>query len=70
MANEIYNTSAWGSPMEIGWGSIYYRFAFPSAIPALLVTLQGMRFRKADILLQSLSGNTHLMNSQTNMTVL
>jgi len=41
MANEIYNTSAWGSPMEIGWGSIYYRFAFPSAIPALLVTLQG-----------------------------
>ena len=27
MANEIYNTSAWGSPMEIGWGSIYYDFS-------------------------------------------
>jgi len=40
MANEIYSTSWWGSPMEIGWGSIYYRFAFPSAIPALLVTLE------------------------------
>ena len=26
--------------MEIGWGSIYYRFAFPSAVPGLLVTLQ------------------------------
>jgi|TARA_R110001599_G_scaffold1280_1_gene6305 hypothetical protein len=26
--------------MEIGWGSIYYRLAFPSAIPALLVTLE------------------------------
>ena len=40
MANEIYNTSWWGRPMEIGWGSIYYRFAFPSAVPGLLVTLQ------------------------------
>ena len=40
MANEVYSTSWWGSPMEIGWGSIYYRLAFPSAIPALLVTLE------------------------------
>ena len=40
MANEIYNSSLWGSPQEVGWGSIYYRFAFPSAIPALLATLQ------------------------------
>ena len=36
MANEIYSTSWWGSPMEIGWGSIYYRFAFPSAIPSFI----------------------------------
>ena len=42
MANEIYNSSLWGSPQEVGWGSIYYRFAFPSAIPALLVTTQIM----------------------------
>ena len=27
MANEIYPVSWWGSPVEIGWGSIYYDFA-------------------------------------------
>ena len=40
MANEIYNSSWWGSPIENGWGGIYYRLAFPSVIPALLTTLQ------------------------------
>ncbi len=27
MANEIYNSSLWGSPQEVGWGSIYYAFS-------------------------------------------
>ena len=40
MANEIYNSSWWGSPIENGWGGIYYRLAFPSVVPALLTTLQ------------------------------
>ena len=40
MANEIYDSTWWGLPVENGWGSIYYRLAFPSAIPALLVTLE------------------------------
>ena len=40
MANEIYNSSWWGSPIENGWGGIYYRLAFPSEVPALLSTLQ------------------------------
>ncbi len=26
MANEIYDTSWWGSPEKVGWGSIYYDF--------------------------------------------
>jgi hypothetical protein len=38
MANNI--SSWWGSPVENGWGGIYYRLAFPSVIPALLTTLQ------------------------------
>ena len=29
MANEIYNTSWWGSPERVGWGSIYYDFNNP-----------------------------------------
>ena len=40
MANNIYESSWWGSPIENGWGGIYYRLAFPSVIPALLTTLQ------------------------------
>ena len=40
MANEIYNSSWWGSPIENGWGGIYYRLAFPSVVPDLLTTLQ------------------------------
>jgi len=27
MPNEIYNSSLWGSPQEVGWGSIYYAFS-------------------------------------------
>jgi len=30
MANEIYNSSWWGSPTATGWGNIYYEYAFPS----------------------------------------
>jgi hypothetical protein len=40
MANNIYESSWWGTPIENGWGGIYYRLAFPSAVPALLSTLQ------------------------------
>ena len=40
MANNIYESSWWGSPIENGWGGIYYRLAFPSVIPGLLTTLQ------------------------------
>ncbi len=40
MANEIYDSTWWGLPVENGWGAIYYRLAFPSAIPSLLTTLQ------------------------------
>ena len=31
MANEIYPVSWWGSPVQNGWGGIYYDFAYPSA---------------------------------------
>ena len=40
MANNIYESSWWGSPVENGWGGIYYNFAYPSVVPALLTTLQ------------------------------
>jgi len=40
MANEIYKSSWWGSPVEGGWGGIYYDLSVTSAIPALLATLQ------------------------------
>jgi len=40
MANNIYESSWWGSPIENDWGGIYYNFAYPSVIPALLTTLQ------------------------------
>ena len=40
MANEIYPVSWWGSPVQHGWGGIYYDFEYPSAIPSLLTTLQ------------------------------
>jgi len=40
MANEVYEISLWGSPVQNGWGGIYYDFAFPSAIPSLLASLQ------------------------------
>ena len=29
MANEIYPVSWWGSPVQNGWGGIYYDFAVP-----------------------------------------
>ena len=29
MANEIYPVSWWGSPVENGWGGIYYDYANP-----------------------------------------
>ena len=31
MANEVYENSWWGSPVQNGWGGIYYDFAYPSA---------------------------------------
>ena len=31
MANEIYPVSWWWSPVQNGWGGIYYDFAYPSA---------------------------------------
>jgi len=40
MANEIYKSSWWGSPVDGGWGGIYYDLSVTSAIPALLATLQ------------------------------
>ena len=40
MANEIYNSTWWGSPVEDGWGGIYYDYANPSVVPSLLNTLQ------------------------------
>ena len=40
MANEIYPVSWWGSPVENGWGGIYYDYAVTSAIPSLLSSLQ------------------------------
>ena len=40
MGNEIYNSSWWGLPIQYGWGGIYYNFAYPSAVPSLLATLQ------------------------------
>ena len=38
MANEIYNSSWWGNPVQNGWGGIYYDLT--SAVPNLLSTLQ------------------------------
>ena len=40
MANEIYDSTWWGSPVEDGWGGIYYNYANPSVVPSLLTTLQ------------------------------
>ena len=40
MANEIYPVSWWGSPVENGWGGIYYDLSVTSEIPSLLSTLQ------------------------------
>ena len=40
MANEIYQVSWWGNPIEGGWGGIYYSFAFPSEVPSLLIPLK------------------------------
>ncbi len=40
MANEVYENSWWGSPVQNGWGGIYYNFAYPSEVPSLLTTLQ------------------------------
>ena len=40
MANEIYNSTWWGSPVEDGWGGIYYDYANLSVVPSLLTTLQ------------------------------
>ena len=37
---EIYKTTWWGLPVQFGWGGIYFDLAFPSAVPALLTTLQ------------------------------
>ena len=40
MANEVYENSWWGSPVQNGWGGIYYDLSVTSAIPSLLSTLQ------------------------------
>ena len=40
MANEIYNSSWWGLPIQNGWGGIYYDLSVTSAIPNLIATLQ------------------------------
>lgn len=40
MANEIYRVSWWGSPVENGWGGIYYDLSVTSEVPSLLSTLQ------------------------------
>ena len=40
MANEIYPVSWWGSPVQNGWGGIYYDLSVTSAIPSLLASLQ------------------------------
>ena len=40
MANEAYENSWWGSPVQNGWGGIYYNLSVTSAIPNLLSTLQ------------------------------
>ena len=40
MANEIYPVSWRGSPVQNGWGGIYYDLSVTSAIPSLLSTLQ------------------------------
>ena len=40
MANEVYEISWWGSPVQNGWGGIYYDFSVTSAIPSLLAALQ------------------------------
>ena len=40
MANEVYEISWWGSPVQNGWGGIYYDFSVTSAIPSLLASLQ------------------------------
>ena len=40
MANEIYPKSWWGSPVQNGWGGIYYDLSVTSAVPSLLSSLQ------------------------------
>ena len=40
MANEIYKSSWWGSPIQNGWGNIYYDLSVTSAVPNLITTLQ------------------------------
>ena len=40
MANEAYENSWWGNPVQNGWGGIYYDLSVTSAIPNLLSTLQ------------------------------
>ena len=40
MANEVYEISWWGSPVQNGWGGIYYDLSVTSAIPSLLASLQ------------------------------
>ena len=37
---EIYKTSWWGSPVQYGWGDIYYDLSVTSAVPNLLESLQ------------------------------
>jgi hypothetical protein len=40
MANEIYPVSWWGTPVQNGWGGIYYDYAVTSAVPSLLASLK------------------------------
>ena len=40
MANEGYENRWWVSPVQNGWGGIYYDLSVTSAIPSLLSTLQ------------------------------
>ena len=40
MANQIYNSTWWGSPTATGWGNIYYQYAFPSEASRLLSLLE------------------------------
>lgn len=61
---EIYKTSWWGSPIQYGWGGIYYDFTNnDSQIEALLTALQTRAANYENVI-----GTTEILTELENCT--